>query len=98
MDGASITQQFRHVTLPAISGVLVLLFMLRFIWNFNDFTNIYLLTGGGAGTRVISIEIFEWLISRNNPGAAAALSLLLAGVLVVALAIYFKFFGVKEER
>jgi len=97
VDGATIRQQFRHVTLPSLSGVLVLLFLLRFIWNFNDFTNIFLLTGGQSGTQVIAVEIYHWLIARNNPGAAAALSLLLAGVLVVALAIYFRFFARKED-
>jgi multiple sugar transport system permease protein len=97
VDGASVAQQFRHVTLPALTGVLTLLFLLRFIWNFNDFTNIYLLTGGQAGTQVIAIQIYEWLIARNNPGAAAALSLLLACVLVVSLVIYFRFFARKEE-
>jgi multiple sugar transport system permease protein len=98
VDGATVGQQFRHVTLPALTGVLTLLFLLRFIWNFNDFTNIYLLTGGQSGTQVIAIQIYEWLIARNNPGAAAALSLLLACVLVISLVIYFRFFAPKEDR
>lgn len=98
VDGTSIMQRFRHVTLPSLSGVIALLFLLRFIWNFNDFTNIYLLTGGGAGTRVIAVEIYEWLIGRSNPGAAAALSLVLAAVLTVALLIYFRSFGRREAQ
>lgn len=96
VDGASVVQQFRHVTMPALSGVLALLFLLRFIWNFNDFTHVFLLTGGAGGTRVIAIEIYEWLIARNNPGAAAALSLVLAAVLLVGLVVYFRFFGRRE--
>lgn len=97
VDGATITQQFRYVTYPELRGLLAILFLIRFIWNFNDFTNIFLLTGGGAGTRVISIEIYEWLIARSNPGAAAALALVLAAVLLMALAIYLRWYSRREE-
>ncbi len=97
MDGATLTQQFRHITFPELRGVLAVLFLIRFIWNFNDFTNVFLLTGGAAGTRVISIEIYEWLIARSNPGAAAALSLVLASVLVMALGLYVRF-GIRKEQ
>ncbi|SDU66735.1 carbohydrate ABC transporter permease [Jiangella alkaliphila] len=97
IDGATISQQFRHVTFPALRGVLAVLFLLRFIWNFNDFTNIYLLTGGGAGTRVISIEIYEWLIGRSNPGAAAALSLILAAVMLVVLTVYVRWQSRRDQ-
>jgi multiple sugar transport system permease protein len=97
VDGATITQQFRYVTFPELRGVLAILFLIRFIWNFNDFTNIFLLTGGASGTQVISIEIYEWLIARSNPGAASALSLVLAGVLVVALVIYLRWYNRRQE-
>jgi multiple sugar transport system permease protein len=97
VDGATIRQQFRHVTWPSLTGVIVLLFLLRFIWNFNDFTSVFLLTGGQSGTRVIAVEIYNWLIARGNPGAASALSILLALVLVLALVIYFRVFARKEE-
>jgi multiple sugar transport system permease protein len=73
--------------------VIALLAVLRFIWTFNEFDDIYLLTEGGAGTEVVSVRVFRYLTARGDVGAAAALSLVLAAVLVVLLLLYFRFFG-----
>ena len=53
--------------------------MLRFIWTFNEFDDIYLLTGGGGGTEVVSVRVYDLLTGRGDIGAAAAQSLVLAG-------------------
>lgn len=96
VDGATISQRFRYVTLPQLRGVLSVLFVLRFIWTFNKFDDVFLLTGGSAGTDVITVKIVDWLRGRADIGAAAALSLVLAAVLLILLAIYFKFFYEEE--
>jgi multiple sugar transport system permease protein len=97
VDGATLTQRFRYVTLPALAPVISVLFLLRFIWTFNKFDDIYLLTKGGAGTQVITVKIVDWLLARANVGAAAALGMLLAAILMVVVSIYFKYFYVEEE-
>jgi multiple sugar transport system permease protein len=89
VDGASPTQRFRYLLLPQLTGVIALLAVLRFIWTFNEFDDIYLLTGGGGGTQVVSIGIFNYLSSRGDIGASAALSLVLAASLAVLILIYF---------
>ncbi len=96
VDGATLSQRFRYVTLPQLRGVLSVLFVLRFIWTFNKFDDVYLLTGGSAGTEVITVKIVDWLQGRADVGSAAALSIVLAGVLMVLLAIYFKWFYEEE--
>jgi len=48
VDGASPLQQFWHISLPQLLGILSTLFLLRFIWTFNKFDDIFLLTGGAA--------------------------------------------------
>jgi multiple sugar transport system permease protein len=93
VDGATPLQRFRYITLPQLKGVIALLAVLRFIWTFNEFDDIYLLTEGGAGTEVVSVRVFRYLTARGDIGAAAALSLVLAAVLVVLLLLYFRFFG-----
>jgi multiple sugar transport system permease protein len=90
VDGATPTQRFRYVLLPQLTGVIALLLVLRFIWTFNEFDDIYLLTGGGAGTEVVSVRIFNQLTGRGDIGSAAALSLVLAGLLCLLLVIYFR--------
>jgi multiple sugar transport system permease protein len=90
VDGATPTQRFRYILLPQLAGVIGLLVVLRFIWTFNEFDDIYLLTGGGAGTEVVSVGIYNQLIGRGDIGSAAALSLVLAALLCVLLVIYFR--------
>lgn len=46
MDGATPWHNFRHVTLPQILPPLLPLLIASFAFNFNNFTLIYLLTGG----------------------------------------------------
>jgi len=71
--------------------------VLRFIWTFNEFDDIYLLTGGGAGTEVVSVGIYNRLTGRGDIGAAAALSLVLAGLLAIFLFLYFRYFAKHNE-
>lgn len=91
VDGATPTQRFRHVLLPQLLPTIAVLALLRFIWTFNNFDDIYLLTGGGAGTEVVSVRVFNYLIARGDIGAASAQALVLAGVLVVLVVAYFRF-------
>jgi multiple sugar transport system permease protein len=93
VDGAAPTQAFRHVLLPQLGPVIALLCVLRFIFTFNKFDDVYLLTGGGAGTEVVSVRVYEFLTARFDIGAAAAQALVLAGVLVLLLAVYMKVFA-----
>ncbi|MFC7343503.1 carbohydrate ABC transporter permease [Saccharopolyspora griseoalba] len=101
VDGAAPTQRFRHIIWPQLAPVLGLLAMLRFVMNFNKFDDVYLLTGGGAGTDVASVRVYDFLTARFDVGAASAQALVLAAVLLVFLAVYLKFFapaGEGEER
>lgn len=97
VDGATLSQKFRYVTLPALAPVISVLFLLRFIWTFNKFDDVFLLTGGGADTEVITVKIVDWMIGRGNVGAAAALGMILAAILIVVVGIYFKFFYQEDS-
>jgi multiple sugar transport system permease protein len=98
VDGATPSQRFRYIILPELKGVFAVLFLLRFIWTFNAFDEIYLLTAGSAGTKVVSVQIYEWLFGRSDVGAAAALSLVLALTLAVSLFVYFRWFYTEETE
>ncbi len=88
VDGATPSQRFRYIVLPQLMPIIAVLVVLRTIWTFNEFDDIFLLTGGSAGTEVVSIRVYELLTVQRNVGAAAAQSVFLAGVLVVLLGIY----------
>ena len=90
MDGASIWQRFRFVTLPQLMPVIAVLAVLRFIFTFNKFDDVYLLTGGGAGTEVISVRVYEYLTANKDVGLAAAQAVVLALVLVFLIIFYLR--------
>jgi multiple sugar transport system permease protein len=98
MDGATPTQRFRHIVLPQLLPTIAVLTVLRFIWTFNNFDDIYLLTGGGSGTQVVAVRVYDYLINRGDIGAAAAQALVLAAILAVLGGIYLKLFGRTEEQ
>ncbi|MDW3847768.1 sugar ABC transporter permease [Micromonospora sp. BRA006-A] len=97
VDGATPTQRFRHILLPQLWPVIALIGVLRFIMTFNKFDDVYLLTGGAAGTEVVSVRVYQFLTARTDIGAAAAQAVVLAVVLLVFVAIYLRFFGARRE-
>ncbi|MGV9322641.1 carbohydrate ABC transporter permease [Streptomyces sp. NPDC003660] len=98
VDGATVSQRFRYILLPQLMPVIALLCVLRFIMTFNKFDDVYLLTGGGAGTDVAAVRVYDFLTARYDVGAAAAQALVLAVSLMILLGCYFKFFGNKVQE
>jgi ABC-type sugar transport system permease subunit len=97
VDGATPTQSFRYIILPQLLPVIALLSVLRLIFNFNKFDDVYLLTGGGAGTDVAAVRVYDTLVGNSDIGGAAATALILAAILGVALLVYVRFLGGTEE-
>ena len=91
VDGATPLQQFRHVSLPQLFAILSTLFLLRFIWTFNKFDDIFLLTGGAAGTRTLTVDVYEQGFALSNLGAGAAVAVVIFLFLLVFAVSYFRF-------
>jgi multiple sugar transport system permease protein len=96
VDGASTVARFRYIIYPQLRNVILLLVLLRFIWTFNKFDDVYLLTGGGAGTQVVSIRVYQFLTAYSNVGASSAEALLLA-VLLGVFAVLFSLFQRRTQ-
>ncbi|PRY00953.1 carbohydrate ABC transporter permease [Allonocardiopsis opalescens] len=90
IDGASALQRFWYIVLPQLRGVVALLIVLRFLWSFQSFNDIYLLTGGAGGTEVLAVRVYEELITRANIGTASALGLVMTVLLSVLLVLYVR--------
>ncbi|MGC6473351.1 MAG: carbohydrate ABC transporter permease [Candidatus Puniceispirillaceae bacterium] len=91
MDGATPLQQFWYLSLPQLLGILSVLFLLRFIWTFNKFDDIFLLTGGAAGTRTLTVDVYEQAFAVSNLGAGAAVAVVVFIVLLSFALLFFKF-------
>jgi multiple sugar transport system permease protein len=98
VDGATPWQNFWHIVFPQLVPIIALLAMLRTIWTFNEFDDIFLLTGGAAGTGVASVKIYTFLTVQRNVGTAAAQSVMMALVLVALLAVYLLILRRRGEK
>ena len=49
--------------------------MIRFIWNFNKFEDIFLLTGGASGTLTLPISVYQQGFAISNIGMGSAVSI-----------------------
>ncbi|WP_412551742.1 carbohydrate ABC transporter permease [Shimia sp. MIT910701] len=96
MDGASPFQKFWLLSLPQLLGILSVLFLLRFIWTFNKFDDIFLLTGGNAGTRTLTVNVYEQAFAISNIGAGAAVAVVILVCLLCFSVFFFKFISREE--
>ncbi|MGR3711936.1 MAG: carbohydrate ABC transporter permease [Shimia sp.] len=96
MDGASPFQQFWHLSVPQLLGILSVLFLLRFIWTFNKFDDIFLLTGGNAGTRTLTVNVYEQAFAISNIGAGAAVAVVIFGCLLTFSVFFLKYISQEE--
>lgn len=94
MDGVSLWQRLRHVTLPAIRPAMSIVLTLAAIRGLRVFTEVYVLTyGGPAGaTDVWMTRAYTLGFSRNDIGGASAASVVLLCVtlLLTVMVNYFR--------
>jgi len=95
VDGATTWQKFWNITLPELRYVMGAIFLLRLMWTFNKFDDIFLLTGGGFGTRVLPVLTYQFSFQTRDFGKGAATAMILLLTLVVFLVLYI---GVVMRR
>lgn len=90
VDGAGAWRRFRTVTWPALRPVALAMTALNFIWNFNSFALVYVLTNGGPGgrTRLPMLFAYEEAFRYGQFGYAAAMGCVMVAVISVLLAVY----------
>ena len=88
VDGAGELAKFWYITIPELRYVLGAIFLLRLIWTFNKFDDIWLLTGGGFGTNVLPVLTYQFSFMMNDFGKGAANAMILLLILVVFLVFY----------
>ena len=83
-------KKFWALTLPQLIGVMSVLFLLRFIWTFNKFDDIFLLTGGSAGTQTLTVEVYRQAFAISNLGGGAAVAVVVFVILAAFSLLYFR--------
>lgn len=91
IDGASRVQTFWHVTLPLLRSYLLVAMLLRTIFEFRTFDNVYVMTSGGPANATMVLSMFTYLASFQrfdlSLGAAASWLMLLISLLLCTLFI-----------
>lgn len=82
MDGANVWQKFKIVTLPAIKPVLATIVVLRSIWMFYMFTDVYLLTNK---VNILGVYLYKTAFAFNDLGKASAISVILFLIIAVVI-------------
>ncbi|AXE81958.1 carbohydrate ABC transporter permease [Streptomyces atratus] len=92
MDGAGSIRRFFAVTWPQVRGVASIVLLLEFIWNFQHFDTIYVLTGGGpAGTtETFATAVYQTAFKGFDIGRATALGGLWMLLLLLLVAVYLR--------
>ncbi len=86
VDGAGPWQKFRYITLPELYFVIGAFVLLRVIWNFNKFEDIYLLTDN---VKVLSVyTYFKAFVGVVDLGQGSAL-VILQFVLLIGFILYY---------
>ena len=94
VDGASIWQKIRYITLPSLRNVLFVTLILQLIATSQLFTEPLLFTSGGPANSTLTVLLLIYRYAFQNSlggdyGMAAALSLMLAAFLAVFTAGYY---------
>ncbi|OEU97008.1 carbohydrate ABC transporter permease [Streptomyces oceani] len=92
LDGAGTWRRFRAVTWPALKPVVLAITSLNFIWNFNSFGLVYVLTQGGPGgeTRLPMLFAYEEAFRYGQFGYAAAMGMVMIAVIAVLLTVFLR--------
>lgn len=88
VDGANSRAKFLYITIPELRYVLGAIFLLRLMWTFNKFDDIFLLTGGGFGTKVLPVLTYEFSFRLFDFGRGASTAMILLVILIVFMVIY----------
>ena len=78
VDGASVWQRFRYITLPGVRHVMIVTIMLSLIWTSNTFDLVYLMTGGGPSnaTEIFTVLTYQLGIQNGRVGEAATVPMM----------------------
>jgi multiple sugar transport system permease protein len=92
VDGASVWQRFRDITLPSLRGLTVILSLLLSVWTFNFFDLPFVLTGGGPvnATEVMPILVYRFAFEQFAYGYASALAVLMTLINLVFAVFYLR--------
>ena len=95
LEGASVWQKMRYITLPRLRPIIAMTLVLSTIGNMSVFENVLVMTGGGPAnrTRTVVMYIYQLAFEYWQYGRATALAIMLflvIGILILLQRRYFR--------
>lgn len=99
IDGATVMQEFRMITLPLLKPITYLVVTLGIIWSFQVFDLSYQMTGGGPGKATVTLVmgIYNSAFKQYKMGYACAIAILLLLIVLIVNFVENMFFREKKE-
>lgn len=92
LDGAGLFRRFRHVTLPQLRFIVMLMLLMHIISSVQMFNESFIMTSGGPGnaTQTVMLMIYRYAFQYSQYGIASALGVVMFLVLLVISLAYLR--------
>jgi len=100
VDGANAWDRFKHVTLPLLKPIILLLIIIKSIWAIRDsFDIVYMITRGGPGesTQVVTFYAYIATFKFLRFGYGAALAYLITLIIFIFTVVYVRLIYYREK-
>jgi multiple sugar transport system permease protein len=98
VDGAKGIQIFRYVTIPNLREMIMIVTLMGMIWEFQDFTYIWVITKGGpiTATTTWPIYIYKTAFRFFDLGYASSMGVIWMIAILILSIFYIKYLGSEE--
>lgn len=92
VDGATPWQSFLSITVPLIAPVLMVVSMLQFVWGFQTYELVSIVTGGGpfSSTEVVTLRVYATTFRSLRFGYGSAMAYLTSLVVLIPVIFYIR--------
>jgi multiple sugar transport system permease protein len=92
IDGTTGWQKFWYITIPGLSGIILTIVLLDFIWTFRAFDPVYVMTGGGPvnSSQVLPTIIYFDAFQKLKFGYASAEAVIMFLILFAVSVVYVR--------
>lgn len=98
IDGAGPIRSFFSVTVPGIRNMMVVMVTIHVLWTFNNFSMVYLTTGGGPvfSTEVLPVYLYHKAWSSYTIGYASSIGTIMFILLMIYFVAYIRVYERQE--
>ena len=97
IDGASIMQRIRYITLPGIKNVVVLMLTLSIMNSLNSMENVLVTTGGGPSNSTQTMYLYAYQVGVNTMDYSYAMAMMTI-IFLITMTLTLVFNKITKEK